>query len=304
MVDGAVDFADSPDDARFRATLRAWLAANRPARAERVPHDDASLAEEFDFLRGWQRTALRRRLRRPALAARVRRPRRPADAAGDPERGAGARARAAAAQPRRHQQRRSDADRARHGRQKRRLLPPILTGEEMWCQLFSEPGAGSDLAAVRTRAERDGDVFRVTGQKVWTSYAQFARWAILLARTDPSLPKHEGSPTSSSTCRARASRSGRCARSPARPSSARCSSTTCRCRAANVIGEVNQGWEIAMHTLAHERGTGFAFKEQVLQRIALEDAMRAGAPHGPRRRPRRPSGRWRAAGSTSRSCGS
>src|SRR5262249_62024702 len=55
VVDGAVDFADSPDDARFRATLRAWLAANRPARAERVPHDDASLAEEFAFLRDWQR---------------------------------------------------------------------------------------------------------------------------------------------------------------------------------------------------------------------------------------------------------
>src|SRR5262249_38850412 len=55
VIDGAVDFADSPDDARFRATLRAWLAANRPDRAERVPHDDASLAEEFAFLRSWQR---------------------------------------------------------------------------------------------------------------------------------------------------------------------------------------------------------------------------------------------------------
>ena len=84
VVDGAVDFADSPDDARFRATLRAWLAANRPARAERVPHDDASLAEEFAFLRALAAAAPRRRLRRTALAARVRRPRRAAESAGDP----------------------------------------------------------------------------------------------------------------------------------------------------------------------------------------------------------------------------
>ncbi|MBB3050796.1 alkylation response protein AidB-like acyl-CoA dehydrogenase [Prauserella isguenensis] len=75
---------------------------------------------------------------------------------------------------------------------KKRLLRPLWTGEEVWCQLFSEPGAGSDLAALATRAVRDGEDWIVNGQKVWTSSAHTAQWAILVTRTDPDVPKHRG----------------------------------------------------------------------------------------------------------------
>src|SRR5437764_15432309 len=76
--------------------------------------------------------------------------------------------------------------------QKDRYLLPMLAGEEIWCQLFSEPGAGSDLANLSTRAVKDGDTYVVNGQKIWTSLAHFSKFGILIARTNPDAPKHKG----------------------------------------------------------------------------------------------------------------
>jgi alkylation response protein AidB-like acyl-CoA dehydrogenase len=137
--------------------------------------------------------------------------------------------------------------------QKARFLPPMLRGEEVWCQLFSEPGAGSDLAGLATRAVRDGDEFVVNGQKVWTSSAHYCDWGILLARTNPDAPKHRGITYFLLDMRTPGVEVRPIRQITGTAHFNEVFFTDVRIPAHNVLGAVDGGWAVARTTLANER---------------------------------------------------
>jgi alkylation response protein AidB-like acyl-CoA dehydrogenase len=160
--------------------------------------------------------------------------------------------------------------------QKQRYLTPILTAEEIWCQGFSEPDAGSDLASVKTRAVKDGDEWVITGQKVWTSGAQYSKWCMLLARTDTEVAKHKGltyfiMDMDQEEVQVRPLRqiTGESEFNELFIDGARISDE-------HVLGGVGNGWKVALTTLMNERA-GLAFFLQVRMRQLLDRVIEEAA---------------------------
>jgi alkylation response protein AidB-like acyl-CoA dehydrogenase len=268
-----MDFQLSPEDAAFQEEVRSWLASRR----EQIEHtrevDWEEGGEAFERYRAWERELFEAGLGAVAW---------PKDYGG---RGATLMQQALFTDEYVKAQAPDRINRLGLGllgptlmafgtdAQKSEHLPRILRCDEIWCQGFSEPNAGSDLASLRTRAEIDGDDFVVDGQKIWTSLGRFGDWIFTLCRTDPAAPKHKGisfilidmhSPGVEVRPLVQIDGSARFAE---------VFFTGVRVPRSNLVGGLNEGWKVAMTTLGFERGTGLgspaAFNRMFRDLVAL-----------------------------------
>jgi alkylation response protein AidB-like acyl-CoA dehydrogenase len=277
-----MDFRDTPDEAAFRGELRSWLASALPADwSERDPHVGRW---DFEYARKWSRKLFDAGYTGLSW---------PADYGGH-------------GKPLSYQaiylEETAKADAPDHvgviglgmagptimahgtPEQKSAHLRGILSAETIFCQGFSEPGSGSDLASVRTRAELDGDEFVVNGQKVWSSYAHVADWCILLTRSEPGSQKHRGLTYLLLDMHAPGVEVRPLRQITGDPEFNEIFLTDVRVPVANVVGEIGGGWQVAMTTLLHERGTlGFALtaRLEVLFRRLVLTATKTGAATDP-----------------------
>ncbi|HEX4218899.1 MAG TPA: acyl-CoA dehydrogenase family protein [Acidimicrobiales bacterium] len=241
-----MDFSDSPEEARFRLRLREWLSSNNPG-LPASSTDDAYWAGMAAWHRslydgGFFGTTWPEAIGGQALPSVF-------DVIVDEEL-------AAAGAPPRPSLGYLVEGILEHGSEdiKRRFLPGIVNGRDRWCQGFSEPDAGSDLASLRTRADRDGDEYVLSGHKVWTSYSDDAEWCLLLARTDHDVARHKGI----SAFAVPMGQPG----VEQRPLPMINGITKefgevlfdgARVPAANMVGEAGEGWSLAMTVVSHER---------------------------------------------------
>ncbi|MDX6730745.1 MAG: hypothetical protein QOC54_693 [Baekduia sp.] len=263
-----MDLTLSPSEESFRDELRAWLAAHHPG-----PEPEGDLAG-FQFRRDWQR-----RLYDAGWAG-----------VSWPQQYGGRGATLVEQAIYNEEFVRAQAPSAAnvlglamggptviaHGteEQKRRYLEPILSAQEIWCQGFSEPDSGSDLASVKTRGVRDGDEWVVTGQKVWTTLAHHAKWCMLVARTDPDAPKHQGLTYFLMDMEQEAVQVRPLRQITGEAEFNELFMDEARIPVANIIGGEGNGWAVAITTLMHERAT-LAFGLQIAVKRALRQLMDA-----------------------------
>jgi len=244
-----MDFRDSPEEAEFRRRLRAWIAENNPGLPASSTDDEywARQAEWHTALYdgGFFGLSWPSRFGGHDLPSVF-------DVILDEEL-------AAAGAPPRPSLGYLVQGITTHASEavKERFLPGLISGRERWCQGFSEPDAGSDLAALRTTATRDGDEYVISGHKIWTSYSDVADWCFLLARTDPTVPKHKGI-----SAFAVPMRQPGIEQRPLRMMNGITKEfgqvifDGARVPAENMIGEPGEGWRIAMTIVSHEREPG------------------------------------------------
>ena len=267
-----MDFRDSPEEAGFREEVRVWFEANLPD--ELKGHQGGAARFDGDDVRAWSRTlydggwvgiawpeefggrGLSPRFQAIYLEEEAR-------AEAPPHIGVIGLGMAGPTIISRG----TDAQKARY-------LKPLLAADEVWCQGFSEPGAGSDLAGVRAAARLDGDRFVVDGQKVWSSYAHIADYCILVARSDPASSRHDGLTYLIVDMRAPGVEVRPLTQITGEAEFNEIFLSSVEVPLENVIGEIGDGWSVAMTTLLHERGTlGFALvarlEVQVQKLVAL-----------------------------------
>jgi len=279
-----MDFEDSPEEAKFRAEVRAWLDKNaKPRKSGGVVDvmEENGAADEMAASRAWQKT------KAEAGYARITWPKGMGGIGGTPM------------QSIIFAQEEAKYDVPTGGPfaiglgmcipvlmtygsedAKKRYVKPAVEGTEIWCQLFSEPAGGSDVANLRTKAEKSGDTWTVNGSKIWTTGAQFSDYGLLLTRTDPNVPKHKGL-----TAFYLSMKSPGVEVRPIKQASGgsgfnQIFFTDVKIPDSQRLGEVGQGWQVALTTLMHERlavgggqGGGLDVRElmQLARSLELED---------------------------------
>jgi alkylation response protein AidB-like acyl-CoA dehydrogenase len=250
-----VDLNLTPQELRFRDEVRAWFAANVPKDWVKRRDEEESMQGRFDYLRAWQRKLY------DAGWAGISWPK---DFGG---RGAPVMEQVIFIEEMARAEAPPMANVIALGlvgptiiafgtpEQKKRYLAKMLSAEEIWCQGFSEPNAGSDLAALSTTGVLDGDHFVVNGQKCWTSYAWAADWCELIVRTDPTVPKHKGLTALLVDMHSPGVEVRGLKQMSGESEFGEIFFRDVRVPVENVVGKVNEGWGVAMGTLMHERGT-------------------------------------------------